>query len=217
MQHSISMEVIRVAHPRASLINPSLHSSTVRLATSRPPPSFSRARVPTRALPRVTCESQAPVVVHHVDSAKRGRFPAADEIAGSAAPITIGRRAFVATSLLFPFSLNVQEAISEEEQRSDGLRLYEDAASRFAIRVPAAWEQREKAGATALFADPERRGDNLGVVVNPVRVRSLRDFGDIDLVAPGCWTRSDGRKAPRVRRSCRREPRSCLEAFPCTR
>ncbi|GJP84204.1 hypothetical protein CLOP_g14291 [Closterium sp. NIES-67] len=38
-------------------------------------------------------------------------------------------------------------------------------------------------GATALFADPERRGDNLGVVVNPVRVRSLRDFGDIDLVA----------------------------------
>ncbi|CAI5461667.1 unnamed protein product [Closterium sp. Yama58-4] len=84
--------------------------------------------------------------------------------------------------------MNVQNALSEEnlqaeEPQADGLRPYEDPTKRFAIRVPAAWEQRDKAGATALFASPERRGDTLGVVVNPVRVRSLRDFGDIDLVA----------------------------------
>ncbi|CAI5535385.1 unnamed protein product [Closterium sp. Naga37s-1] len=70
-----------------------------------------------------------------------------------------------------------------EDSLVEGLRPYEDEARRFSIMVPAAWEQRDKAGATALFASPERRGDTLGVVVNPVRVRSLRDFGDIDLVA----------------------------------
>ncbi|CAI7925784.1 unnamed protein product [Closterium sp. NIES-54] len=70
-----------------------------------------------------------------------------------------------------------------EDSLAEGLRPYEDEARRFSIMVPAAWEQRDKAGATALFASPERRGDTLGVVVNPVRVRSLRDFGDIDLVA----------------------------------
>ncbi|CAI5994499.1 unnamed protein product [Closterium sp. NIES-65] len=76
-----------------------------------------------------------------------------------------------------------EENLQAEEPQAEGLRQYEDEARRFSIRVPAAWEQRDKAGATALFANPERRGDTLGVVVNPVRVRSLRDFGDIDYVA----------------------------------
>jgi hypothetical protein len=41
----------------------------------------------------------------------------------------------------------------------------------------------EKAGATLLFEDPETRGNTIGVVVNPVRIASLKDFGSLDEVA----------------------------------
>lgn len=43
--------------------------------------------------------------------------------------------------------------------------------------------QVEKAGATLLFEDPETRGNTIGVVVNPVRIASLKDFGSVDEVA----------------------------------
>lgn len=41
----------------------------------------------------------------------------------------------------------------------------------------------EKAGATVLFEDPAKRGNTIGVVVNPVRIASLKDFGNPDVVA----------------------------------
>jgi hypothetical protein len=41
----------------------------------------------------------------------------------------------------------------------------------------------EKAGATLLFEDPASRGNTIGVVVNPVRIASLKDFGSLDEVA----------------------------------
>ncbi len=41
----------------------------------------------------------------------------------------------------------------------------------------------EKAGATLLFEDPATRGNTIGVVVNPVRIASLKDFGSLDEVA----------------------------------
>lgn len=41
----------------------------------------------------------------------------------------------------------------------------------------------EKAGATLLFEDPATRGNTIGVVVNPVRISSLKDFGSPDEVA----------------------------------
>ena len=34
-----------------------------------------------------------------------------------------------------------------------------------------------------LFEDPEKRSSTIGVVVNPVRIKSLRDFGSVDVVA----------------------------------
>jgi hypothetical protein len=43
--------------------------------------------------------------------------------------------------------------------------------------------QVEKAGATVLFEDPSKRGNTIGVVVNPVRIASLKDFGTPDVVA----------------------------------
>lgn len=43
--------------------------------------------------------------------------------------------------------------------------------------------QVEKAGATLLFEDPATRGNTIGVVVNPVRIASLKDFGSLNEVA----------------------------------
>ena len=41
----------------------------------------------------------------------------------------------------------------------------------------------EKAGATALFEEENKKANNVGVVVNPVRLRSLKDFGTPQFVA----------------------------------
>ncbi len=40
-----------------------------------------------------------------------------------------------------------------------------------------------KAGADALFVDPQRKSSTLGVTVSPIRVDSLDAFGDLDSVA----------------------------------
>lgn len=44
-------------------------------------------------------------------------------------------------------------------------------------------EKIDKAGATVLFEDPQSKGNNVGVVVNPVRISSLNEFGTVDVVA----------------------------------
>ena len=46
-----------------------------------------------------------------------------------------------------------------------------------------AGKQVEKAGATALFEEQGKGSNNIGVVVNPVRLSSLEDFGTPQFVA----------------------------------
>lgn len=41
----------------------------------------------------------------------------------------------------------------------------------------------DKAGANALFEEAETRSNNIGVVVSPVRIKSLEDFGTPQFVA----------------------------------
>ena len=41
----------------------------------------------------------------------------------------------------------------------------------------------DKAGATALFVREKNKSDTIGVVVSPVRLSSLKDFGTPDFVA----------------------------------
>lgn len=41
----------------------------------------------------------------------------------------------------------------------------------------------EKAGANVLFEEAEKRSNNIGVVVSPVRLKSLEDFGTPQFVA----------------------------------
>lgn len=43
--------------------------------------------------------------------------------------------------------------------------------------------QVDKAGATALFQEPNMGSNNIGVVVNPVRLSTLPDFGTPQFVA----------------------------------
>ncbi|CAI7927264.1 unnamed protein product [Closterium sp. NIES-54] len=145
---------------------------------------------PTRS--QRTCKQSNPKqrVSGHTRT-ERGGLPSRCRRRGSSATRRARRRSSRASHyLLLPVTISpslrrshAPENPQAEDSLAEGLRPYEDEARRFSIMVPAAWEQRDKAGATALFASPERRGDTLGVVVNPVRVRSLRDFGDIDLVA----------------------------------
>ncbi|KAI5071110.1 hypothetical protein GOP47_0013361 [Adiantum capillus-veneris] len=63
------------------------------------------------------------------------------------------------------------------------LESYVDEREGFTLLIPTQWSKIEKAGATALFEDPQSKGNNVGVVVNPVRISSLSEFGTVDIVA----------------------------------
>ena len=53
------------------------------------------------------------------------------------------------------------------------------------LHMAASWDhwQKSKSGAVALFQDPTNRTNNIGIVINPVRINSLTEFGTIDTVA----------------------------------
>jgi hypothetical protein len=55
---------------------------------------------------------------------------------------------------------------------------FEDKKEGFSLSRPKAWEIVEKAGATLLIEDPSNRKNSIGVVVSPVRIDSLNEFGD---------------------------------------
>lgn len=59
---------------------------------------------------------------------------------------------------------------------------YEDKKEGFSLSRPEGWEIVEKAGATLLIEDPKNRKNSIGVVVNPVRIDSLTEFGDPESV-----------------------------------
>lgn len=60
---------------------------------------------------------------------------------------------------------------------------YTDTKEGFSLLVPSSWVKIDKAGATVLFEDAGSKGNNVGVVVSPVRLTSLEDFGTPQFVA----------------------------------
>eukprot|EP00268_Persea_americana_P058631 TRINITY_DN7110_c0_g1_i2.p1 TRINITY_DN7110_c0_g1~~TRINITY_DN7110_c0_g1_i2.p1 ORF type:complete len:283 (-),score=71.38 TRINITY_DN7110_c0_g1_i2:368-1216(-) len=74
---------------------------------------------------------------------------------------------------LLLFSLSVASSPSKFESFSSSSSSF---LSLFLFQV-------EKAGATVLFEDASSRGNNVGVVVSPVRLSSLKDFGSPQFVA----------------------------------
>ncbi|EHA8592580.1 psbP domain-containing protein 2, chloroplastic [Cocos nucifera] len=83
--------------------------------------------------------------------------------------------------LLFPFLL-VSSPSAASPLVSDDLQRYTDQGEGFTLLKPSSWVKVEKAGATALFEEG-KGSNNIGVVVNPVRLSSLKDFGTPEFVA----------------------------------
>ncbi|KAJ8618789.1 hypothetical protein MRB53_014975 [Persea americana] len=70
-----------------------------------------------------------------------------------------------------------------QTQQPELLDRYTDTKEGFSLLIPSSWVKVEKAGATVLFEDASSRGNNVGVVVSPVRLSSLKDFGSPQFVA----------------------------------
>ncbi|PIN15490.1 hypothetical protein CDL12_11874 [Handroanthus impetiginosus] len=60
---------------------------------------------------------------------------------------------------------------------------YTDTKEGFTLLIPSSWTKVDKAGATVLFEDPNKKANNVGVVVNPTRISSLGEFGTPQFVA----------------------------------
>ncbi|KAG6486156.1 hypothetical protein ZIOFF_054726 [Zingiber officinale] len=126
-------------------------------ATAPPPPP----RVPVRHLVRLP----------HF-------FPPATK-AHTAAITSIGRR----SSFLFPYLLFFSFSSSSPAATSLlALEYFTDQDKGYSVLRPSSWMQVEKAGATALFEEGKGR-NNIGVVVSPVRLSSLKEFGTPEFVA----------------------------------
>ncbi|KAL2521251.1 PsbP domain-containing protein 2 [Forsythia ovata] len=63
------------------------------------------------------------------------------------------------------------------------LQQYTDPKEGFTLFIPSSWIKVEKAGATVLFEDTNKKSNNVGVVVNPTRISSLGEYGTPQFVA----------------------------------
>ncbi|KDP29462.1 hypothetical protein JCGZ_19291 [Jatropha curcas] len=63
------------------------------------------------------------------------------------------------------------------------LERYTDAKEGFTLLRPSSYVKVDKAGATVLFEEVNKASNNIGVVVNPVRLTSLGEFGSPQFVA----------------------------------
>lgn len=72
---------------------------------------------------------------------------------------------------------------AQDEKSMNSLERFVDEKEGFSLLKPSNWNKVDKAGATVLFEDPDVRSNNIGVVVNPVRISSLKDFGTSQDVA----------------------------------
>ncbi|XP_034900669.1 psbP domain-containing protein 2, chloroplastic-like [Populus alba] len=63
------------------------------------------------------------------------------------------------------------------------LERYTDSNEGFTLRRPSSYVQVDKAGATVLFEEANKESNNIGVVVTPVRLTSLGEFGSPQFVA----------------------------------
>ncbi|KAM5577865.1 psbP domain-containing protein 2, chloroplastic [Rosa sericea] len=63
------------------------------------------------------------------------------------------------------------------------LERYTDSKEGFTLLRPSSWIKVDKAGATALFEEASNGSNNAGIVVNPVRLNTLGEFGSPQFVA----------------------------------
>ncbi|PUZ47202.1 hypothetical protein GQ55_7G145000 [Panicum hallii var. hallii] len=107
----------------------------------------------------------------------------------SAATLLLATLPFPASSPQLPVASASEAAAAAEAQGESGvpegleLERYTDQEQGFTLLKPASWPKVEKAGATALFQQEGKGSNNIGVVVNPVRLNSLTEFGTPQFVA----------------------------------
>ncbi|RDX66396.1 PsbP domain-containing protein 2, chloroplastic [Mucuna pruriens] len=63
------------------------------------------------------------------------------------------------------------------------LQRYTDSKEGFTLLTPSSWTKVDKAGATVLFQEANMGSNNIGVVVNPVRLATLEEYGTPQFVA----------------------------------
>ncbi|KAL5982750.1 hypothetical protein ACLOJK_016826 [Asimina triloba] len=91
--------------------------------------------------------------------------------------LTLSLTSYLCFSSPFEQFHHLFAAAADEKQ----LERYTDTKEGYTLLLPSSWIKVEKAGATALFEDG--KGDNVGIVVTPVRLNSLPDFGTPQFVA----------------------------------
>ncbi|XVF58836.1 hypothetical protein PTKIN_Ptkin07bG0098000 [Pterospermum kingtungense] len=95
----------------------------------------------------------------------------------------LSKRSLISSALAFILNgflpLN-SEALPDKELE---LQRYTDVDQGFTLLRPSSWIKVEKAGATVLFEEANKGSNSIGVVVNPVRLNSLGEFGTPQFVA----------------------------------
>lgn len=113
------------------------------------------------------------------------QFCSANELNGKQkkkAPLVVSKREINLSivALISSISLSfVSTAASEVYE----LERYTDSTEGFTLLRPSSYIKVDKAGATVLFEEENRGANNVGVVVSPVRLRSLEEFGSPQFVA----------------------------------
>ncbi|PWA63795.1 Mog1/PsbP, alpha/beta/alpha sandwich [Artemisia annua] len=85
--------------------------------------------------------------------------------------------------ILSPFLYNNNSTSLAQTEDLLELERYTDTNQGFTLLRPKSWIKIDKAGATLLFEDPSKGSNNVGVVVTPVRLTSLSQFGDPQFVS----------------------------------
>lgn len=116
-------------------------------------------------------------------------IPNAVSASSSSSPVLLMRRrrrmlnlSIIGVIFLWdPISGSLSRALTEEALE---LERFTYSNEGFTLLVPNSWIKVEKAGATVLFEEPNKgSSNNLGVVVSPVRISKLSDFGSPQFVA----------------------------------
>ncbi|RVX21609.1 PsbP domain-containing protein 2, chloroplastic [Vitis vinifera] len=68
-------------------------------------------------------------------------------------------------------------------QELEEFQRYTDSVEGFTLLIPSSWIKVDKGGATVLYEEENRGVNNVGVVVSPVRLESLKQFGSPQFVA----------------------------------
>ncbi|GAA0143884.1 hypothetical protein LIER_04464 [Lithospermum erythrorhizon] len=91
---------------------------------------------------------------------------------------------FIATTFTFSDSIlsNFSISIAEPDQELQ-LQRYTDSTEGFTLLIPSSYIKVEKPGATVLFQELDKGSNNIGVVVNPVKISKLSEFGTPEFVA----------------------------------